>query len=182
MHTKWMFLSAAIIAAIGVSASAATFSVNAVGYVNVQLDPGFNLVSNPLRATDNTIAALYRNITPSIPPGLKVFAFDTVAGGFAQAASYRGAPFNRFDPPASGSITVNVGEGVFLFDPRAVGCWFRPLDAHACWPGFAGAPRQSHTSGIFDQSEHGSTDRAPHRNSSGARRPLLQIQQIDRRV
>jgi hypothetical protein len=36
--------------------------VNAVGYVNTILTPGFNLVSNPLYAADNKIPALFVNI------------------------------------------------------------------------------------------------------------------------
>jgi hypothetical protein len=114
---------AAALAAAGAPTSMAqgVFSVNAVGYVNVPLTPGFNLVANPLQATDNTIANLFKNISPSIPPGLKVFAFDDVTGGFAPAATYRGAPFNRFDPPASAALTIDVGEGAFVFDPRVTG-------------------------------------------------------------
>lgn len=119
MKTKALLLTAALAAAGASTSMAQVFSVNAVGYVNTTLKPGFNLVANPLQAADNSVAALFRNVTPSIPGGLKIFAFDTATGGFAPAVTWRGAPFNRFESPDPNSLTkqVPVGEGAFVFNP-----------------------------------------------------------------
>lgn len=116
MNAKSLLVAAAAMCAGSVQAQ--VFSANAGGYVNVLLTPGFNLVGNPLQSADSSLAVTYRNIIGAVPPGLKVFAFDTASGAFHQAATYRGAPFNRFDPPSSASLTVPLGSGVFVFDPR----------------------------------------------------------------
>lgn len=122
MKAKALLLTAALAAAGASTSMAQVFSVNAVGYVNVEINPGFNMVANPLQAADQSVAALFRNITPSIPSGLKVFVFDTTTGGFAPTITYRGAPANEFQPvPEATTRTINVGEGAFVFDPRAIG-------------------------------------------------------------
>ena len=55
MRTKTLLLTAAVFAT-GLSASMAqVYSVNAVGYVNVPVLPGYNLIANPLNGTNNSI-------------------------------------------------------------------------------------------------------------------------------
>jgi hypothetical protein len=121
MKAKALLLTAALAAVTAATATAQVFSVNAVGYVNVQLTPGFNLVSNPLQAADNSIGALFSNISPSIPAGMRVYAFNAATGAFHTPAQRRGAPFNDWSPAASAAIQVPVGEGAFVFDPRTAG-------------------------------------------------------------
>jgi len=121
MRTKALLLTAALAAAGASTSMAQVFSVNAVGYVNVSLTPGFNLVSNPLQAANNSISALFSNISPSIPAGMRVYAFNTATGGFHTAAVRRGTPFNDWSPADSAAINIPVGEGAFVFDPRATG-------------------------------------------------------------
>lgn len=56
MRTKTLLLTAAVLAAgLGASVAQSVFSVNAVGYVNVTIQPGYNLISNPLNGTNNLI-------------------------------------------------------------------------------------------------------------------------------
>jgi hypothetical protein len=56
----------AVVGTLGiVSASAEVYSVNVVGFVNVQLTNGFNLLCNPLKATNDTVAAIF----PTLPNG-----------------------------------------------------------------------------------------------------------------
>jgi hypothetical protein len=120
MRTKALLLAAAF-AAAGVSTSVAqVYSVNAVGYVNVDLSPGFNMVSNPLDAGagNNTVAKLFSNITPSIPTGLKVFTYDSVAGGY-KTANY--LPGVGFTPADAAGVVLTPGNGAFVFNPAAVG-------------------------------------------------------------
>ena len=69
MRTKTLLLSAAVLAA-GLAASTAqsVFSVNAVGYVNKTLAPGYNLIANPLNGTNNLLST----IIPTAPDGSAV--------------------------------------------------------------------------------------------------------------
>src|SRR5688500_15579957 len=64
MRTKTLLLTAALSAA-GIATSMAqapVYSVNAVGYVNTPLVPGYNLISNPLdNKTGNDIQNLFKN-------------------------------------------------------------------------------------------------------------------------
>jgi hypothetical protein len=122
MRTKALLLAAAF-AATGVATSMAqVYSVNAVGYVNVNLNPGFNLVANPLDAgpTGNRVDNLFKNIQGTIPGGLKVFTFNTTTGGFNQAASWSDLD-NVFEPPTSAAIVVEPGTGAFVYNPKAAG-------------------------------------------------------------
>jgi len=58
MRTKTLLLTAALAAAGAVSSMAQVYSVNAVGYVNVTVPVGFSMIANPLKAADNSVAAL----------------------------------------------------------------------------------------------------------------------------
>jgi hypothetical protein len=108
MRTKALLLTAALSAAgVATSMAQAVYSVNAVGYVNTVLHPGFNLISNPLTATDNTIATLFK----STPINTAVY-------------KYNGTQFNisTYDPDdlvfePNGDATVVPGEGVFVKIP-----------------------------------------------------------------
>lgn len=48
MRTKTLLLSAAVGAAGLLAADAQVYSVNSVGYINVPISPGYNMISNPL--------------------------------------------------------------------------------------------------------------------------------------
>jgi hypothetical protein len=58
MRTKALFVAAALGAAGIVSSMAQVYSVNVVGYVNVNIPTGFSLVANPLDAASNLIQDL----------------------------------------------------------------------------------------------------------------------------
>jgi hypothetical protein len=105
MRTKTL-LAAAILAA-GIASSVAqsnVYSLNVVGYVNQTYNPGFQIIANPLNATNNTIA----NILPNAPFFSTVYKF--VGGTYLPANSYFGA---WSDP----SMTLAPGEGAWLFIP-----------------------------------------------------------------
>jgi len=107
MRTKTLLFIAALSAAGVATSMAQVFSVNAVGYVNKTIKPGkLALLSNPLIAADNSIAALFKGA----PAGTQVY-------------KYNGADFDIatmdevdlvFTPPANAKLTVNPGEGVFV--------------------------------------------------------------------
>jgi len=76
MRTKALLLAAAFAAAgVATSMAQAVYSVNAVGYVNTTLVPGFQLVSNPLNAADNKIETLFSNMQGGVRDGTTVYKF-----------------------------------------------------------------------------------------------------------
>jgi len=110
MRTKALLLTAALSAAgVATSMAQSVFSVNAVGYVNTVIAPGFNLISNPLTATDNTIATLFKGV----PADTAVYKYTST--GF-KIASYDG-DVGAFTPPDAAALTVVPGEGVFVKNP-----------------------------------------------------------------
>jgi hypothetical protein len=116
MRTKTLLLTAALSAAGIATSMAQVYSVNAVGYVNTTLVPGFNLVSNPLNnTTGNTIQNLFgTGIQGTIPNGTTVYwfipgtGFDLVAYDDLDAA---------FSPAAKAAEVIAPGEGVFVRNP-----------------------------------------------------------------
>jgi hypothetical protein len=118
MRTKALLLAAAF-AAAGVAVSEAqVYSVNAVGYVNVSLAPGFNLVSNPLNAGtgNNTVGKLMANVQGGFPAQTRVYVFNEATGAFfAPAVAF--APNGPLLPATSADLVVNPGTGMFVFIP-----------------------------------------------------------------
>jgi hypothetical protein len=114
MRTKTLLLTAALGAAGIATSMAQVYSVNAVGYVNTTLLPGYNLISNPLNNTaGNTIGNLFTTgWNGTIPPGTFVYLFDSTTDAFviAQWDDLTGS----FEPPSSASRVVAPGEGVFV--------------------------------------------------------------------
>ena len=102
MRTKTLLLTAALSAAGIASSMAQVYSVNAVGYVNTDLVPGFNLISNPLDAADNSVASLFG---ASLPEGSIVYKYT--GAGFATAQF-------EFEEWTNGEMTVEPGEGMFV--------------------------------------------------------------------
>lgn len=111
MKTKAILLSAALAVAGVVAASAQTvYSVNVVGYVNVTIKPGFNLIANPLNTTNNTIASLL----PNVPGGVQLFKYTPGVG-------YSTYTFDDLDMAwaPNGNATLNPGEGAFIKNPTS---------------------------------------------------------------
>ncbi len=105
MKTKSILAAALLMAASAASASAQTvYSVNAVGFVNVEFPSGFSIATNPLEGATNTVAALFPATTPN---GSSVFKFNPVTGSFSSATFF----FGTWDNPA---MTLVPGEGFFF--------------------------------------------------------------------
>lgn len=108
MRTKTLLLTAALSAAGIATSMAQVYSVNAVGYVNTTIVPGYNLISNPLdNKAGNTIGNLFGG--PSLPDGTTIYAFKN--GTFATPAQVDGG---EIVPPTAAALVVNPGEGVFV--------------------------------------------------------------------
>ncbi len=92
-------------AGLGASMAQAVYSVNAVGYVNLNIGTGFTMIANPLIATNNTIGAV---INPA-PNGTQLYKWNQAAQSF-DVATYLGF-LGNWDQP---NITLNPGEGAFI--------------------------------------------------------------------
>jgi len=87
MRTKTLLLTAALVAA-GVASSMAqsnVYSLNIVGYVNLSIKPGYNLISLPLQSSDPTSAinSVLTNTSSIFPAGDLVFLWDPANARYA---------------------------------------------------------------------------------------------------
>jgi hypothetical protein len=115
MRTKVLALSALVGAIGAVSAVAQTnvYSINAVGYINLTVPPGFSQIGCQLLTTNNTVAGLL-NDASGIYDGCTVYKWSNTTGhysidnGDSQGTSYA----NGWDN--NGTITMNPGEAVWF--------------------------------------------------------------------
>jgi hypothetical protein len=116
MRTKTFLLSAAVLAA-GLTASVAqsVYSVNAVGYVNVPLVTGFQIIANPLNNSNNLLSV----ILPSVANNTTVYRFNPTNQTFYPASTF----FVDQGPPVTGlwfpDAVLAPGEGAFFSSPSA---------------------------------------------------------------
>jgi hypothetical protein len=112
MRTKTL-LATAVLSAAGIATSMAqVFSVNAVGYINIDVPQGFKMIANQLNAPDNKLTSLI----PTAPGGTTVYKYT--------GTNYIQATFDDLDNawlPAvtAAQITFGPGEGVFIRNPTA---------------------------------------------------------------
>jgi hypothetical protein len=124
MRTKALLLAAAFAAAgVSTSVAQAVYSVNAVGYVNVTVVNGYNMIANPLNAGtgNNTITKLFApaNFSPSIPGGSDVYIFETSGPKIGQ---YTKATYSSLTSAWGGegaTREILPGDGVFFRNPSA---------------------------------------------------------------
>lgn len=103
MKTKVLLVGAAL-AVTAVTASADTiYSSNVVGYVNLDLVPGWNMIANPLDAGVNTLEALIQGV----PDGTSVMKFKD--GGFTALSTY-----DELFEEWGVNYEINPGEGFFI--------------------------------------------------------------------
>jgi hypothetical protein len=115
MRTKVLALSALVGALGAASAIAQTnvYSINAVGYINLTLAPGFNMIACQLQTTNNTIGSLLNNAS-GIYDNCVVYKYNAANAtygtdlGDSSGSSYA----NGWD--ANGTITMNPGEAVWF--------------------------------------------------------------------
>jgi hypothetical protein len=118
MRTKTALLTAALVAA-GVASSMAqsnVYSVNIVGYVNLTIKPGYNLISLPLQNADLTssVNSVLTNTSPIFPAGDLLFTWDPVHSRY-NAAIQAGGDGNWYDGSFNPvSTPLPPGQAFFL--------------------------------------------------------------------
>lgn len=104
-------------AVLGVASVAAAlaldpvYSVNAVGYVNLEIPSGFSILANPLKATDNKLSALFPK---NLPADTTVFLFRNNRFDMATFALDDNGVLN-WDT----DFEILPGEGAFIRNPSA---------------------------------------------------------------
>jgi len=115
MRTKTLLLTAAIVAA-GIGASQAqVYSVNAVGYVNVSVTNGYNLIANPLNGTNNNI----NTVIPAAPDQSLVFYWNTNTQNFLPAVTFfdfgaGNVDTGWYDGDNKSALTLNPGNAFYF--------------------------------------------------------------------
>jgi hypothetical protein len=128
MRTKTMLLSALLgaLGSVSVMAQTNVYSLNAVGYINVQIPPGWSILTCPLICSpDNTLNTLLPNTNnlyggPAVNGNpafhTQVYAFGGGVYTFIESGVSTNA--NASGWSAGGSdITINPGQAVFVFNP-----------------------------------------------------------------
>jgi len=117
MRTKSLFLAAAALA-VGIASSSAqgVYSQNVVGYINLTLSEGFNMVSGQLDAdgtgTNNTISSIF---STNLPAGSAVYVWNGTGftiSGFTAGKGGGAATWDSF-----GTTPLNPGIGCFVSIP-----------------------------------------------------------------
>lgn len=116
MRTKTLLLSAAAMAAGLVSSIAQSnvYSANVVGYVNLPLTEGFNLVANQLdldlSGTNNTLVNVFSN---NLPANSQVFSWNGTTFDISTFAKNKAGTATNWTI----NLTVNPGQGFWLSIP-----------------------------------------------------------------
>jgi hypothetical protein len=111
MRTKTLLLTAAFAVATAATSMAQVYSENVVGYVNVTLNTGFNLLANPLVGGTNKNNGILQ-VLPSVPNGTVLSKLNANGIGFTTDLYFEGAWYDQNDQISA--TTLAPGEGFFL--------------------------------------------------------------------
>ena len=107
MKTKVLLIGAALGLAVATASADAVYSSNVVGYVNVDLVAGWNMIANPLDSGNNMLSTLI----PEAPYNAAAYKYEN--------GKYTIAIFDEDDEEWTTDFSLNPGEGVFVNTPEA---------------------------------------------------------------
>lgn len=102
---KKIILMSAVLGLAAMSANAETYSSNVVGYVNVTIGTGYNLIANPLTNGDNML----QTVLPTLNTEEEITAMQYTGTGFFLVYYVDGEWDENF--------SLAPGEGMFLYNP-----------------------------------------------------------------
>lgn len=116
MKTKVLLIGAALGLAVATASADAVYSSNVVGYVNVDIVAGWNMIANPLDSGNNMLSALITDAP------LGTAAYKYANGGYTIS-------FFDYDEDEEANLwskdfSLNPGEGVFINAPEAFAITF----------------------------------------------------------
>jgi len=114
MRTKALLLTAALgFASVASSMAQAVYSVNVVGYINLTMKPGFNLVANQLKASPNN---KLDSVLPA--PADESLVLKFANNNYSTDVANGGSWFDNATGEPS-ATTVSPGEGFFFYNAGA---------------------------------------------------------------
>lgn len=123
MRTKTLLATAAALAAglFAASAQSNVYSLNVVGYINLQLQPGLNLITSQLKGTNQGVNTILASANPVIAANSLLFQWNPAGQTFANA-QIAGGDGVWYDPNTGNpsTSTVNPGEAFFVQNMGAV--------------------------------------------------------------
>jgi hypothetical protein len=112
MRTKALLCAAALAAGAATSMAQNVYSLNVVGYINLNLQTGFNLVANQLDAdgylTNNYVTNVF---STNLPAGSRVYAFNATSGNYS-TITWNGAKWVGVQTGANAALAP--GQGMFV--------------------------------------------------------------------
>jgi hypothetical protein len=112
INTALMGAAAFAVGALTTATAQNVYSVNVVGYVNVTIPAGYSFVANPLKATDNSVNALFGAATTN----------GAALGGVVYTWAGSGFGVNGNDAYGAGWSNPNAqfppGVGFFYYNPN----------------------------------------------------------------
>ena len=112
--------AAAFAVGVGASMAQTVYSVNAVGYVNLTLKTGYNLIANPLNGTNNNV----NTIMPVAPNGAKFIRWNQPLQTFFPSVEYFdvGIPDENgwYEGEFKSPQTIAPGEAFFVQIPQPI--------------------------------------------------------------
>ena len=119
MRTKTLLLSGVVAALSSACVMAQVYSLNAVGYINVTIPPGFSIVANQLNTTNNNLSPLLDSQIPSDGvSGLNACAFykfSNASGNYTTLnPDYFSVNSIPWDQTIASNTTLNPGEAIFV--------------------------------------------------------------------
>ena len=130
MRTKTLILSGLLAALSGASAMAQVYSLNAVGYINVDVPPGFSIIADQLYLTNQQTAQSFDAVfgptllnggatTPDPYVNCIIYPYTTAFLGVLIVEQVPGgAPFWSSATEAKGT-SFNPGQACFIYNPGA---------------------------------------------------------------
>jgi hypothetical protein len=109
MNTKTSILTALVALASGAGAMAQVYSQNVVGYVNVNLVPGFNFLANPLVNGANNVG----QVVPTAPEGAELYTLK--ADGSFNTDFYAGGAWLDLNTEAPSTTKIAPGQGFLIY-------------------------------------------------------------------
>jgi hypothetical protein len=131
MRTKTLILSGLLAALSGASLMAQVYSLNAVGYINVDVPPGWSMIADQLYLTNQQTAQsidavfgpqLLNGTSTSADPYVNCEIFAWANGAFQPALFVTQQPNQAADwssPTFAQETTFNPGQGAFIYNPNA---------------------------------------------------------------
>jgi hypothetical protein len=114
MRTKTLLL-AAVLSAAGIASSLAqVYSVNVVGYINLTISPGLNLITAQLKGTNSNVNTVIATTSPAMADNSLLFTWNAAGQTFNQSQIYGGGQW--LDPATfnPSTLTVSPGEAFFI--------------------------------------------------------------------